>query len=256
LNIPKGRSLFWPTVLAVLATLFLIGLGTWQLERKAWKETLIQRIEQRSKAEPIVLDAAATLFQSGEDLEYTRVRARGRLLIERSQLLFHAQGTTAGYHVYTPLETPSGTILMVNRGFVPETELRQLDTAPTERSRVVDLVGHLRRAGQKGTFDGQNDPVKNRWYWRDLDGMLRATFPDTRRQAYPFFLEAEAAPAASQRTLGQPAGGVTRVQLPNRHLEYAMTWYGLAVTLIGVYLFFVRGRSKEPRPYPETARRS
>lgn len=236
------RAIFWPTVLTALATLFLIGLGTWQLDRKAWKEALIERIEQRSKASPMVLDAAATLLQSGDDLEYTRLRARGRLRTDRSQFLFQAQGTMAGFHVYTPLETPSGKILMVNRGFVPEAVLRQLDTGNTDWARTVEIIGYLRKPGRKATFDGQNDPHRNRWYWRDLDGMLRAAVPDRVDQAYPFFLEAETAPAGQPVSLAQPQGGVTRVHLPNRHLEYAMTWYGFALTLLGVYAFFVRAQ--------------
>lgn len=255
MNPETRRALFWPTVATALAALLLIGLGTWQLERKAWKEALIQKIELRSRAEPIVLDAAATLYRAGEDLEYTRVRARGQLLTDRSQLLFQAQGTTAGYHVYTPLETPNGGVLMINRGFIAEAGVRQLDTGASEWARSIEVVGYLRRPGRQGTFDGQNDPKKNRWYWRDLDGMVRAAFPNSPPLSYPFFLEAEAPPASQPRTAGQPQGGVTRVQLPNRHLEYAMTWYGFAVTLIGVYLFFIRSQTTALRPKPGHSRR-
>ncbi|MFM9938892.1 MAG: SURF1 family protein [Hyphomicrobiaceae bacterium] len=234
----RPRTLFWPTLMTVLGALFLVGLGTWQLDRKAWKEALLQRIEERAKAEPIVLDAAASLFKSGDDLEYTRVRARGRLLTERSRFLFQAQGMAAGYHVYTPLETPSGATLLVNRGFVPEAQLSTIDTSPADRNRIVDIVGLLRRPGHKGWFDGQNDPAKNRWYWRDLDGMAKASFPDGRREIYPFFLDIEA--SAAPRAASYPQPGVTRVQLSNKHLQYAMTWYGLALTLIGVYLLYIR----------------
>ena len=182
----------------------------------------------------------------GHDVEYSRVRARGRWLTDNTQLFYASTSREDGFHVYTPLETPSGTILMVNRGFVPRVEVARLDQPPPSRSEAVDIVGILRKPGRQGWFDPDNDPGKNRWYWRDLDGMAKAAFPDGKRDVLPFFLEAEAKPGTGG-TEPYPRGGVTRVQFPNRHLEYALTWYGLGVTLIGVYFVFAWGRRRNQR---------
>ena len=236
----KPRALLWPTVMTGLGLIILLGLGTWQLERKAWKEGLIQRIAERSGAAPVTVASLLPRAQSGEDIAYTRASARGHR-ISRSLLLFHPRGTQAGYHVYTPYMTVEGRVLMVNRGFVPEALSAGIETADLRPDGVVDLVGLVRLPARKGAFDPENDVQRKRWYWRDLAAMLRASRVDT-ATAYPFFLELE---APRSRPAGAPSyaeAGVTIVQLPNRHLEYALTWYGLAVTLIGVYLAFMLPR--------------
>ncbi len=236
---------FWPTLMTALAALLLFGLGTWQIERKAWKDGLIARVTAQAKGEPIVLDAAATLLKGGEAMEYTRVRARGRWLPDRSRHLYALSIREAGFHVYTPLETPTGAILFVNRGFVPRSQIAHFEQAAAANRGPVEVVGLLRNPGAKGWFEADNDAKKNEWYWRDLDGMARSAFPDGRREVLPFFIDAEAAPGA--RPGDYPRGGVTRVQFPNRHLEYALTWYGLGIALIGVYFAFLRGQRTNGR---------
>lgn len=236
----KPRALLWPTVMTSLGLVILLGLGTWQLERKAWKEGLLQRIAERSRAAPVPVESLLPRVQAGENIEYTRAATRGHR-ISRSLLLFHPRGTQAGYHVYTPYMTRDGRVLMVNRGFVPEALSGGIETADLKPDSDVDLVGLVRMPARKGAFDPENDVQRNRWYWRDLAGMLQAARVD-RATAYPFFLELEAPKTRPTGPPTYPEPGATIVQLPNRHLEYALTWYGLAVTLIGVYLAFVRPR--------------
>ena len=252
---PEKTGLLWPTVLSGLALLVLLGLGTWQMERRAWKEALLARIAERTKADPIILDAAATLFKSGEDLEYAPVRARGRFLNDRTMFYYAPGPTGPGWHAYTPLETPSGAVLIVNRGFVPEAGKEAWRKALSERSGEFEAVGLLRRPATKSWFSPANDPARNFWYWRDLDGMAAQAVKPASRPVFPFFIESLAGNNPETGTSVLPQGGVTRLELPNRHLEYALTWYGLAATLIGVYLAFARGRLKarrqgslEPRP--------
>ena len=68
--------------------------------------------------------------------------------------------------------------------------------------------------------------------------------PEDRARVLPFFVDAEAEPAPPG---GWPRGGVTRLELPNRHLEYALTWYGLAAALVGVFLAFAAARWQQPK---------
>lgn len=233
----KPRALLWPTVMTGLALVILLGLGTWQLERKAWKEGLLQRIAERSRAAPQPVATLLPRALAGDDIEYTRIVARGHR-ISRSLLLFHPRGTQAGYHVYSPYMTPEGRVLMVNRGFVPEALRSSIETSDLQPEAAVDLVGLLRMPARKGAFDPANDVQRNRWYWRDLAGMLRAARVEA-APSFPFFLDLEAPQNRLPGAPAYPEAGATIVQLPNRHLEYALTWYGLAVTLIGVYLAFV-----------------
>jgi surfeit locus 1 family protein len=229
------RKLLWPTLFAAFCLAVLVGLGTWQLERKAWKETLIEQIAERTHAEPITLDAAETLVKLGENLEYTRVRVRGRLHHDKARYLYFPSSQGPGWHVHTPLETPAGKIVMVNRGFVTEAGREQGPSGPVGPAREVDIVGLIRLPQGRGLFAPANDLTRNIWYWRDLDGMVRSAFASgTAGEVLPFFVDAEAQPGGP-RGPSEPRAGVTRLDLPNRHLEYAVTWYGLAVALLAVY---------------------
>jgi surfeit locus 1 family protein len=240
------RKLLWPTLLTALCLAVLVGLGTWQLERKAWKEGLIDKIHERTLAEPITLDAAETLMRSGEDLEYMRVRIRGRLHHERTRYLYWPSSQGPGWHAHTPLETPTGKIVLVNRGFISDAGREAASTGAVEPAREVDVVGLIRLPQGRSMFAPANDVARNNWYWRDLDGMVRSAFPSAARgSVVPFFIDAEAQPKGAQGQ-NEPRGGATRLDLPNRHLEYAVTWYGLALALLLVYgalvLQRVRGR--------------
>ena len=243
-------SLLWPTVATVVTLAVLAGLGTWQLERRTWKEALIETIQERATAEPIILDAAATLFGAGENLEYMPVRARGRFLHEK-EMFYYASGPQGpGYHVYTPLAGPSGVVLLVNRGFLPEGERGKRVSTGADAGPIVEVIGLLRRPGAKGLFSPANDTARNLWYWRDLESMADqalGTGTPARRQVLPFFIEAVSPPIGIKPTPGTPRGGVTRLELPNRHLEYALTWYGLGLALIGVYIAFARNRRQISR---------
>jgi surfeit locus 1 family protein len=239
------KRLLWPGVMTLAGLAILFGLGTWQLERKAWKEGLIAAIEARTKAEPVNLaDAAGRLGASG-DVEYTRVKARGRFLNDKERYFYAPDAELGpGYHVYTPLEIAGdGAVLFVNRGFVPEALKDPATRKAGQPDGETDVTGLLRMPGPKGFFTPDNEPAHNLWYWRDLDGLLRSAFGDGGRAALPFFLEAEA-PAPG----GWPKGGATLIELPNRHLEYAITWFGLAFALAAVFAAYALPRLTQPNP--------
>lgn len=248
----RATGLLWPTLVTVAGLAVLVSLGNWQMQRKTWKEALLAQIEARRTAAPVDVDTvlgaiAASAPGDGEPgsrqaAEYMRARATGRFLHEREQFYYAPDPKLGpGYHVLTPLEIAGGTprILFVNRGFVPE-RLRERET---RRAGLVEgpttVTGLVRLQGETGPFTPANDPARNLWYWRDIPALGRAAFPAEDRRILPFVLDAEAEPATPG---GWPKGGVTEVKLPNRHLEYALTWYGLAATLAAVYALFARGR--------------
>jgi len=96
-------------------------------------------------------------------------------------------------------------------------------------------------------FSPEHDAKTGVWYWRDFDGMARAALGPEAGKAMRFFLDAEAEPPNPG---GWPKGGTTRLTLPNRHLEYALTWYGLAAALIGVLVAFAVGRLRAQAQAP------
>ena len=237
----QRARLVWPAVCTLAALAVLIGLGTWQMQRKAWKEGLLDAIAQRVNAAPVPLEMAARRWTGGEDLEYLRVTARGRYHHDKERLLYAPGKEGPGFHVFTPLETADGRYLFVNRGFVPDALKDPATRAAGQPQDEVEVTGLLRHPAEQGWFTPANEPARNLWFWRDLDGMAASVLGREQARAFPFFLDEqprESGGAASQ----WPRPGVTRLDLPNRHLEYALTWYGLAGTLVAVYLAFAIGR--------------
>lgn len=242
-TIVSRRGLLWPTLFAIVGVLAMVSLGTWQMQRLAWKNGLIAQLEARTRAEPIAMAEALRRDAAGEDVEYLRVRAIGRFLPGRERY-YYAPSSSAGpgWHVYAPLSTQASGIVIVNRGFVPD-RFRDPATRSEDLDRDVTIVGLARRSETRTTFTPENDEVRNIWYWRDLSGMTRSMLPSPSASVAPFFLEAEASAVEGPG----PRGGATRLEIPNNHFQYAMTWYGLALTLIGVYAALAWGRLKTPQ---------
>lgn len=228
------RPRFWPTAMTIPAFLILVGLGAWQLQRLHWKEGLIAARQAGLGAAPV--PAPDTLAEA-RSLEFHPVLAEGKFL-NGKEIYLHATADSGriGYHLYTPLETAGGRVVFVNRGFIP-TELRDPATRAAGRLAGTVVVRGLLRlppAGKPGWFLPDNDPQRNHWFWVDLPAMAAA---DGLGAVMPYTIDADAAPNPG----GWPKGGVTRVDLPNNHLQYAITWFSLAVALIVIYVLSQKG---------------
>ena len=116
----QRARLLWPTLLALAALAVLIGLGSWQLERKRWKEALIAKIAERVGAAPVPISATTATLPPGEDFDYLHVVATGRFLYDKERYLYAPSPLGLAWHVYTPLELGPGLVLWVNRGLVPD----------------------------------------------------------------------------------------------------------------------------------------
>lgn len=220
------------TVAVLAAFAILVGLGWWQMQRRAWKENLIAQIAARARAEPVALEDVLARKGKGEGVEYTRVRVAGRFLHEKELFLRTIENGKPGWNVITPLDTGRNTV-MVNRGFVPidlKAKSRRAAGLPQEQ---VTLTGLVRvPAAERGSFVPENRPDGNEWYWIDLPAMGKAVALNG--NFLPFIVAAERIEGPAP-----PLGGATRLELPNRHLEYALTWYGLALTLLTVYAAYM-----------------
>jgi surfeit locus 1 family protein len=232
-----GRSLLFPSLAALIALAILIGLGTWQLQRKAWKEGLFAQIQARAYGEAgaIVPATAWGTWRAGED-EFRRVRVTGTFLHQYETPVYGLapgqRGAPAqGYYLMTPLRLADGAVVMVNRGFVP-TELRDPTTRPeSQPSGEAIVTGLVRAPEERNAFTPADDPARNTWFARDPQGIAKA---HNLERVAPFYVEADATPNPG----GWPKGGQTRLDLPNNHLQYAVTWYGIALTLVGVFVAF------------------
>lgn len=230
-----------PAVLTVLALAVLIGLGTWQLQRKAWKEGIVARIEARVTAPAVPLAQVAARLGPGADVEYTHVSISGRFHHDKERYLYAPGKSGLEWHVLTPLETEPGRIVWVNRGSVPDARRAPAMRAEGQTAGAVTLQGLVRQP-QSAAFTPVNDVARNIWHWADIEGLTRSAFPAGDVKALPVVVERDAAPPVPG---GLPQGGVTRLVISNRHLEYAVTWYGLALTLVGVFVAFALKRLRE-----------
>lgn len=233
------------TAATLVGLVFLVGLGVWQLQRLEWKEALIARIEARTERKPVTLERAIELTKELGNPSYLPVRAEGRFHHKRERYLYSISlDGEPGWHVITPLQTVDGQFVLVDRGFVPD-KLRDPKARPKGQvQEVVAVTGLIRTPEEPALFIPDNDPEANQWFSRDLAAMTRSMFPSGTVQVAPFFLEA----AESDVPGGWPKGGQTRLKLANSHLQYALTWFGLALCLVGVYGVYVWGayRGKQP----------
>ncbi len=234
----QTKGLIGFTALALAALAVLIGLGVWQVERLHWKEGLIAAIDARTKGEPISLDQVIALAKEGRDPSYYRVRVEGRFDNTKERYLFSQSISdgTPGWHVITPFNTTQGGLVLVDRGFVPDNRKDPSTRASGEIEGTTTITGIVRAPDTQGLFTPNNEPEANRWFWRDLDGMVHSMYPTATLDVPPFFIEAEKSDVPG----GWPRGGQTRLSLPNNHLQYAITWFGLAAALIVIYAFYVR----------------
>ena len=216
-------------LLALLAFGSLVALGWWQLERRAWKLELIERVEQRVNAAPVAAPARERWPQvSAASDEYRRVRISGRFLHERETLVQSLSELGAGFWVLTPLVRQDGSIVLVNRGFVAPAQRERASRAAGEPAGEVEVIGLLRISEPGGGFLRRNDPAADRWYSRDVASIAQARgLPAV--QVAPFFLDAQKDPGAAAQ---QPVGGLTVIQFRNHHLGYALTWFALAALVV------------------------
>lgn len=233
------RPLLWPTVVTIPIVLLCLGLGSWQIQRLFWKEGLIAARAAAVAAPPVQAPQNAA---EARRMEFHHVTDQGVFLNDKEILLGATSETGRnGYQVLTPLREPGGRIVFVNRGFIPA-ELRdrakRLAGEPIGPVRIEGLL-RLPPGGRPNWFLPNNRPDLNYWFWVDLPAMAAA---DKLDRVAPFYIDADATPNPG----GWPQGGVTRLALPNNHLQYAITWFSLAVAMVVIYVVFHR-RSPETR---------
>ena len=251
---PRKRSWLVLFVPAVLAFTVLIALGTWQLERKTWKEALIASLTERLAAPPQALPPAAEWgkLDRARD-EYRQVRFVAAFDNTREALVFAAASafrpdvSSPGYWVFAPARRIGAadsvtvdSVVMVNRGFVPDGRRAPTSRAAGQVSQPLEITGVLRWPDERHWFTPANDPDHNLWFSRDPAGIAAGKGLDPKTVA-PFYVEQEA-PAPPG---GLPQPGRLVVALPDDHLQYALTWYGLATVLAAIFgaWLFTSGRT-------------
>jgi surfeit locus 1 family protein len=200
----------------------LLGLGTWQLQRRVWKLDLIARVNQRVHAAPVAPPGPGQWATVTADRDaYRHVRLAGEYLNDKETLVQAVTVNGPGFWVLTPLQTPQGYVVLVNRGFVPPERTAPSSRASGQIGGPTTVSGLLRVSEPHGGFLHSNAPSENRWYSRDVAAIAAARGLNN---VAPYFVDAD----ATANPGGWPVGGLTVIAFPNSHLIYAITWFTLA----------------------------
>lgn len=234
---PQKSRILKAGVASAIGVAILVGLGSWQLSRLAWKTELVARVTERMAAPPVAAPPKAEWRRLvlGQ-WSYRRVRLEGRFDHAKEARVYlnlsdaHGRFKGPGYFVMTPLALKDGGTVIVNRGFVPEAFKDPATRPAAQDPAEAAVTGPLREPEARNAFTPDDDARQRLFFARDpkaiADGLAIA-------DAAPFTVDAEASGPG-----GLPQGGETRVSFPNRHLEYALTWYGLAATLAAMFFVF------------------
>jgi surfeit locus 1 family protein len=253
------RSLLLPTVLTVLALAVLVSLGNWQVRRLAWKQDLIQRVRERPESPPLDLrsDGLDEIGGAGAFLDRNEYRPlvlsgtyspQGEVLVFTSLSRPRGQFGGPGHWVLTPFVTPpSGAAVLVNRGFVPD-GMEDAYSPPPEGEQTIE--GLIRKPETGSWLTPDTKPEERLFYSRDPGKIAEVMNLAGEQNGFgyalftTFFIDLD---RSFTPPSGLPQAGETRIFFPNNHLQYAVTWYGLAAALLAVFSVFVWRRLKEPQ---------
>jgi surfeit locus 1 family protein len=234
----RFRPTPWASLAALTGVALLVGLGTWQIQRLHWKETLTAARQARMSAPAIELPATIDPIT----LEYRRIMLTGRFLHDRELYLgSRPHGGVVGFGVVTPLVLSDGREVLVHRGWVPP-ERKDPGRRPEGRVEgIVALEAVVRIGGWKGSnwFRPDNVPRDNYWHWVDLPAM--AAHAGLEPPVLEIYVD-----AVVDGPGGLPIAVPLQIHLPNDHLQYAFTWYALAFALLIIYLIYHTRRDTPP----------
>jgi len=241
-----SRGKFWIALFACLVgTAILVALGSWQVERMQWKQVMLDRIDARIHAKPIDLAALRARFAETGDVDYTPVTVTGRFLHEGERYMLTTFKGQPGWNVFTPLLTDANAVVFVNRGYVPYEMRDPAKRAGGQSADIVSVTGLARDAPREtpGYFVPDNEPGNDTFFWRDIDEMAGGLTLAAGVTVLPFFVDA----GPGEAPAGGPVGGTTVIDIPNNHLQYAITWYGLALVLAVMTVMLVVGDRRAAR---------
>ena len=213
-----------PLIFGIVGCAILVSLGVWQLQRLAWKQDLIDRTERLMSSPPVALP----LNPTEEDDEYMPVFVEGRLMPGELHAITSKRGLGPGFRVIAPFETEDGRRVMVDRGYVPEDE-KDLPR-PIGEARIEGVL----HWPDERTFDTPaNDVDANFWFARDVPEMAEVLGTE------PVLI------ATAATTLeGGPEPVPLSAAYHNRHMEYVVTWFGLAIAWAFMTGVWIRARMK------------
>ncbi len=222
------------TIFSIVALTILVSLGSWQLKRLEWKQALIAKVEERALEAPIPFDDAVKMAEAGEDMEYAPVQLTGRIRPDAEARVFGSYEGMAGVYLFVMVQRQEDISAYANLGFVPQTIAPASFSTDHISGEMQDKITGLFRYAERPSppaswFVPMEQSGDGLWFVRDPERFALQEGGKT----LPYYVDSFAR--------GQnewPKGGTTRLDFSNRHLEYALTWFGLAAALCGVWAAF------------------
>jgi surfeit locus 1 family protein len=219
------------------------------VQRLGWKQDLIARVESRTELAPVPAPGPAEWPGIDfDELDYRPVSLTG---VFRHDLEAHVYAALSdpkgpaggqGYFVMTPFETGDGWTVIVNRGFVQEAQKDPATRAEGQIEGAVEIAGLLRQPQGRNAFTPADDPDANVWFTRDPEAIGEAL--GLGPELAPYYVDLFYDPDLPG---GLPQGGETELSFPNNHLQYAVTWYGLALALAVIFTLRLRAGRRRSR---------
>lgn len=220
-----------PSLIAIPGVILLLALGFWQVSRHLERTAENAVRAERLAAPPIAVYA---VLADPEGHRFRRVQAAGRFdHAHEIHVYARSQRGNEGFYILTPLLRDGLPPILVNRGWVPTNRRDVARRAEGQVAGPVAVEGVLRTEARQPWLAPDNVPARNQWFWFDLPAMLQAAGIQGAPLAY-----IEAGPAPNPG--GFPLGGQTQEQLVRPHLQYALTWFSLALGLAVIYVLYVR----------------
>ena len=205
----------------------LIGLGTWQYQRLQWKTALLAEVEASVTAEPLSgFSDVKDLIDEAKPVDFRRIQLTAEILaFETPFRVFTGENRDISWRLYSPVRN-EGITAFAARGIISD-----ITPPPIENSKSKVLAGYVRLARPENRPNVKSTPTKNRWFGfnpipetDDWSGSVRGEV-DT-----GFYIDV--VPGAQDAKL-LPA---KRPQIRNNHFDYMLTWYGLAIVLLIIYV--------------------
>ncbi|SIS98070.1 surfeit locus 1 family protein [Roseivivax lentus] len=222
-----------PLLFGLIGCAILISLGTWQVQRLAWKEGILAEIEARIDGAPQPLPTEV----SPSAQRYQPVELGGAIGDGEVHVLVSTKSQGAGYRIIAPFTTEDGRTILLDRGYVPnEAKSAERRTGP------ATITGNLHWPDDRTSSTPANDEAGNTWFARDIGPMAEAL------QTEPLLViaRAEDPPAPGIQPLPVSITGI-----PNDHLQYAITWFSLAAIWAAMTVFYI-ARTRKTAKGPAT----
>jgi len=206
--------------IAIPGLLVLLSLGVWQTKRLAWKESLLENINYNLSSEPLFLPNSVKKSEHN----YKMVKVKGALEPRSIFILTPVKGSGAGFRVISPFKLVDGGKILLDRGVIKEKDKSLLKTSGQQSL----VTGYLSWPNETDYFTPEPNFSRNIWFSRDLEKM--ANFLETQ----PILVVLTENRLDPSIRMQDPTNGI-----PNNHLQYAITWFMMAILWFGMSVYFV-----------------